>query len=323
MVLGWQEQQWQQLAQARGQDRLHHAILLVGQRGLGKHQFAMRLAHALLCQTPDDSGDACGHCSACRLLAADTHPDLSVLSPLPPKDSKSQDPVLSIRIDAIRDLGEKLSTTASMGGRRVAVITDAEKMRHEAANSLLKTLEEPGSGTHIILTSSQPHRLPITIRSRCQQLVFPVPADSDVIAWLQQQGVADPEQTLRQHHGAPLAAANDEQAEERQLMADALLARARHKPSLAYSDAMSKLPRQRLLSLMQDWLADLIRTKAGCHEHVANIAHRKELGSIAQTADWKRLYRLQDELCRLSRVDGIALNGQLFWENLLISWDRL
>ena len=109
---------------------------------------------------------ACGNCESCKLINAGTHPDLRLLKPTPPATSTSKNPVLSIKIDALRDMYRVLSETSQFGGYRIAVIEDADKMPVQAANSLLKTLEEPGKDTLLLLVSSHPHHLPVTIRSR-------------------------------------------------------------------------------------------------------------------------------------------------------------
>ena len=175
MIYPWQDRQWQQLMRQRQQQRLAHALLFQGPAGIGKKQCARTLAQALLCQQPDASGFACGRCEACHLVNAGTHPDYRVLEPTPPATSTSTNPVLTIKIDALRDLYRALSETSQFGGYRVAVIQDADKMPTQAANSLLKTLEEPGSDTLMVLVSSHPQRLPVTIRSRCQAIRFEVP----------------------------------------------------------------------------------------------------------------------------------------------------
>ena len=179
--LPWQQQRWQQLQQQRLADRLPHALLLTGITGVGQRHFAEALALALLCDSVDSAtGYGCGHCRSCRMVTSDNHPDLRYLEP--------EEVGRPIRIDAVREAIGWLQLTRHQSQYRVLIIEPADSLNTAAANALLKTLEEPVAGTHLLLCSSQPARLPATIRSRCQQLPFS--GQDDPLAtqqWLQQQ----------------------------------------------------------------------------------------------------------------------------------------
>ena len=307
-----------------------HALLLHGRQGVGKTSFAHNLSGSVLCLNPDQEGVACGHCRTCQLVAAQTHPDLVSINPLPPEKFKSnksgKKPVLSIRIDAIRLLCSRLSTTSQLGGYRVVVIENAERMVVQASNALLKTLEEPGQDTLILLVSSHPHQLPATVRSRCQSLYFPEPDKPAALAWLESQGIEDTQRWLNYAHGAPLLAMQyaQEQNTERQLLTEALLASSRGKSSLPYAQKLADLPREHALVWLLDWIGDVIRLKQGKHDiPLINEDFREKLQSRANSSDTKRMFAYYDQICSYLRQDGIALNAQLLWENLLISWDDL
>ncbi|WP_394202060.1 DNA polymerase III subunit delta' [Shewanella waksmanii] len=155
---------------------LGHAYLLGLHSGYGAKDFIDSFAQAALCAAPTVNG-ACGQCKSCLLIAAGNHPDLYQVA----ADGNQ------IKVDQIRTLCQDLMATAQQGGRRVAVIQQSEKMNQAAANALLKTLEEPGEGTLLILQSSQPAHLLATISSRCQRLHIPLPSHADINHWLQQQ----------------------------------------------------------------------------------------------------------------------------------------
>lgn len=182
----------------RQQGRLAHALLLSGPAGSGKHRLATALAQALLCQR--DAERACGQCQGCHLAVAGTHPDMHVLTP---DDGKRQ-----VRIDQVRELVEFASRTAQFGGYRVALIEPAEAMNRNAQNALLKTLEEPGRDTLLILVSDQPSLLLPTVRSRCQQQALPLPDPDQARQWLTER-IGDPQRAaalLGQTGGVPLQA---------------------------------------------------------------------------------------------------------------------
>ena len=198
--LPWQAKIWQQLQERRDADRLPHALLLSGPAGTGKQQFAQAFAESLLCKAPDDDGSACGHCKACELIAAGSHPDWTVISP--------EEEGKAIKVDQIRSLSEFTSLHAHYEGFKVVIVQPAEQMNRAAANSLLKTLEEPSDNTVLILVSANPHRLLPTIRSRCQLLPFASPSRTDALAWLspQLQQNQDAVKLLEIAAGAPLTA---------------------------------------------------------------------------------------------------------------------
>lgn len=148
---------------ARG--RLAHAYVFCGPDGVGKALFARELVKTLLCSGRSDketSPDACDQCESCKAVDSGDNPDLFWIT----LDYKV------IKIEAIREL-ERLAVLKPHGARRrVFVIEDAERMNAEAANCLLKTLEEPPRGVVILLTATSLARLPRTIVSRCQVVRF-------------------------------------------------------------------------------------------------------------------------------------------------------
>ncbi|MDH3343579.1 MAG: DNA polymerase III subunit delta' [Gammaproteobacteria bacterium] len=326
MIYPWQQEQWRKLMQLKQAQRMPHAVLLYGEEGSGKADFARSLSASMLCQQPLDNGEACGSCSSCKLITAQTHPDLSYLMPVPPEKTSSKKPVLNIRINDIRKLCSRLSSTSQFEGYRVAIIQNADKMLVQAANALLKTLEEPGALTLIVLVTSRPHRLPITVRSRCQSLRFPTPADDVALAWLQAQGHKSPEVALKFAHGAPLIALNQHQEslEQRELLAKALLAGINGESSLNYSAKLANLPKEVAMAWLLDWVNDLVRLKnTDFSSPIINEINRPQLAKLAQKSDLTRIFAFNDLVTSYIRKETIALNLQLVWENLLISWDSL
>lgn len=335
MTYPWQQTQWQQIDQLISADRLPHAMFLYGNRGLGKADFAMSLATSVLCQQPDASHHACGSCQSCQLLAANTHPDLHYLKPVAKKNSTSKKPALSIRIEDIRDLCEKLNQTSQFSGYRVAILEQADQLTLSAANSLLKTLEEPGQGVLILLVSARPQRLPVTIRSRCQSLRFTVPAGNIAFDWLKNSVLKNSalenytdkqlQQSLRQSYGSPLAALQQLlQEEQYQVLAEAMTAALSGKNSLDYPIKLAKYNKVAMLEAMLNWASDLSKMLAcGTETKIVNEQHRNLLKIRSKKINPHRLFRFHDQLNFNLRYSSIAVNEQLLWENLLLSWDSL
>lgn len=195
----WNLPLWNNVLDRRRRGAMPHALLLAGPAGLGKRAFAAALAAWLLCEQPGDT--ACGRCRACLLVAAGSHPDRVEVNLEFRDDGKTLRSELVV--DQIRVLSQRLSMTAQFGGHQVALIDPADLMNTSAANALLKTLEEPGPGTVMLLVCDQFSRLPATIRSRCQRLDFALPNAAEAMAWLKSQGVDSAAQALDAAAGNP------------------------------------------------------------------------------------------------------------------------
>ena len=185
----WQQTVWQHIVDRVEQQRMPHAVLLTGVAGLGKKQLAVKMAESLLCLAADKQFNACGVCHSCQIMQAGNHPDHLTI--------RSEEAGKSIKIDQIRALKEKQSLTPSVGKWKTVVIESADLMTNSAANSLLKLLEEPQNNTILILTTNAVHRLPVTIRSRCQQMHLSTPDYSMTLKWLDSQGVTTDADQLR------------------------------------------------------------------------------------------------------------------------------
>lgn len=206
-----------------GRDRLPHAILLHGPRGVGKLALAERMAQLLLCEHADPATRPCGGCDGCRWYLSGNHPDFRRLEPEaiakePPRleeeseegtDSparRTKQPSLYIKIEQVRELADFLNLRSHRGALRVALVYPADDLYPNAANALLKGLEEPPPGAVFIMVSHRPARLLPTIRSRCVAIPVPIPARDEAVAWLKTQGVENPDRWLAFSGGAPLGA---------------------------------------------------------------------------------------------------------------------
>ena len=216
------------------QHQIPHSLLLFGQKDIGKLKFGLELANYLLCESSDQK--PCGVCDACHWVKQGSHPDLFIVLPqnlrhllpfeiendadLEDADEKKQSKV--IRIEQIRHVISSNELGSYRGGKRVVLIYPIESMQIEAANCLLKTLEEPSSNLHFVLITHQLERILPTIRSRCLLFSIPKPPINEAISWLSTQ-LPDKwtapllAQRLSLHSGAPLkvmASINDKALDE-------------------------------------------------------------------------------------------------------------
>jgi DNA polymerase-3 subunit delta' len=201
----WHREAWQMLAAARRANRLAHALLLHAPEGWGGEQFARVLAQSLLCAQPDDDLAACGQCKSCSLWQAGTHPDFKLAAP----EAEGK----LIKVETVRELVTWTGNKSYAQRGKVAIVEPAEAMTGAAANSLLKTLEEPPPDQRFLLVSRQPNGLPITVRSRCQRLALAAPNHPSLKAWVGAHLPAgkDSDTALALAGGAPLLAVAEDQ----------------------------------------------------------------------------------------------------------------
>ncbi|MGB5623366.1 MAG: AAA family ATPase [Gammaproteobacteria bacterium] len=304
MELPWQKQRWHQFGQSVERGRLAHAFLLEGPPGLGKGLFARRMAARVLGLGLE----------AVAEQEPIGHPDLITVTLL---EDKKQ-----IGVDQIRELCAALAMTSHGGGYKVAIIDPADRMTLGAANSLLKTLEEPTPDTLLVLVRSRLDTLPATIASRCQRIRFPVPPRNVSKAWLETvEPGRDWSLLLNSAGGAPLAAvhAAETGAEERERRfaddLEAIAAGTRDPVGVAAEWHRSGV--ETCLGWLNAAVCDLIRARLAPDSDDTNY-----LQNIDETIPLERLFDYLDEVqTALARRDG-ALNAQMTVESLLVPWAR-
>jgi DNA polymerase III subunit delta' len=169
------------LLRAVDRDRLPHALIFAGPPGVGKRALALLLARLLNCLQPRNS-EACNECTSCRKIMGAMHPDVRVIEP----DGSF------IKIGQVRELINEIAYQPFEGRFRVAILDPADQMRVEAANCLLKSLEEPPSRSILVLITPKPHLLLATIRSRSWPLRFGTIEEKAIETYLTQHGGRNP-----------------------------------------------------------------------------------------------------------------------------------
>lgn len=320
-LLPWQEEAWHRLQKARRQSRLAHALLLQGPEGTGRGDFARLLCQSLLCERPDGKGLPCGRCRACTLFLAGTHPDLRLVAPA---EERKQ-----IAVDQIRAVGEFLALKPQYGRAQCVLITPADLLNENAANSLLKTLEEPSPDAFLVLLSRRPAALPATIRSRCQRLPLSLPERRMALAWLEERLSGEEEvpaeALLDLAGGAPLAALAlaESGGVVRHLacLDDFERLLAGQADPLEVAAGWLKSGAKETLYWLYRWTGDMLRLRLGGDaSRLASPGLRKRLAALAARLDERMLFARLAQLNEAFRLVDGQINEQLLLEDLLIAW---
>lgn len=302
-----------------------HALLLSGPPGMGINRFAQFTAAGLLCFSPSQESLPCGICKSCELLAAGNHPDLQTI--LPEEEGKQ------IKVDQIRELIDFINLKSQYERYKIAIITPADAMNRSAANTLLKTLEEPPAQSLLILISRRPNLLPVTIRSRCQQIHFNPALDDTATAWLRAQiNGHDREraaQLLALAAGAPLAALalleNNNIEKQIQLAADLESLRQRKNDPVSIAEQWNKAGAVRIFQWLLQMVGDMVRLKSsGGHVRFCQGEVYPYLQRLANQLDLYELMQCHDLLLKSYGLclGQVSYNTRGLLEDFIICWQQ-
>ncbi|MCS6897665.1 MAG: DNA polymerase III subunit delta' [Nitrospira sp.] len=309
---------------ALSRGRLAHAYLFHGEARIGKFLTAIRLAQALHCDDPDSrkNVDSCGICRSCLQIDARTHPDHVVIEP----DRELAVP--QIKIERIREIEQQLVYRPLLGEKKTCVIDDADRLTIEAANALLKTLEEPPPYGLFLLISSRPMALPATIRSRCQSLRFLPPAHAKVETALVLKRKLPPADArflalcsdgrIGEALAQDLATLRAEQRECLALVAPLTLGSVT--AILTAAETLAKDGQgHSIVNWLGRWIRDLILVLVGGNpDHLLHRHHLDQLTHYARQANLDRLLELSAEIERIEQRASRHPNMQMALETVLL-----
>ena len=310
-------------------DRLPHALILRGREGIGKLAFAEALARAMLCEKRQPDGRACGHCVACGWVEQGSHPDFRRLEPAiltesraPEEEASEKKASLEIRIEQVREIAGFIAMTTHRGGAKVVLIHPAETLNINAANALLKNLEEPPPQTYFVLVTHRWHQLPPTIRSRCEQVVLPPPSREVARDWLERQRLRNPELALAQAGGAPLLALafDEEYWRQREALLTAITRSGFD--SLASAEHLRDTAPRLVVGWLQRWAFDLVSHKV-TGEVRYNPDYVDAVAAVAARLGLVEALHYLRHMVRQQRIVSHPLNARLFLEQLLIEYGAL
>jgi DNA polymerase-3 subunit delta' len=314
MAAPWLQAARAQWAAALHHDRMPHAVLIHDSPGAGGQQLALWMAQMLLCVAP--TSRPCGVCAACISVAQDRHPDFTRIGLV--EESKQ------IRVEQARDLSADLALASHQGGYKVALIDPADALNWNAANALLKTLEEPPARTVLILVAQQPSRLPATVRSRCQRMRIRAPEREAALVWLNQSVGEGPWAAVLDVIGnAPLLAAQLDPRAVLQIRDETLAGLAdlaSGRPDAArLADAWSRAELELRLNCFENWLTERVRCGLGAGTYSVEMRDGTHPVGTDPGSNVPRLFELLDQLRSLRASLSSPVNRSLALESLLRS----
>jgi DNA polymerase-3 subunit delta' len=315
-TLPWLQSARTRVRAAFDAQRLPHSLLLLSNPGLGAEQLANWISALALCESQGPR--PCGECASCRLLRSDSHPDSHFV--------RLEEDAQQIKVDQVRALIESLSLKSYRGGYKVGVIEGAESLNANGANAFLKTLEEPGANTVLIMVARPSHRLPATIASRCLRLVLTPPPTETAVAWLQGRaqagaGTQSWHAELALAGGAPLRAL--ELAEVGVAALDADMREALRQLAAGSVDVtlladrwVKSDPGLRII-WFENWITQRVHTALGA-DISPQSAEPVGLPAALLKPKIRALFELLDAARDLRRLASTGMNQQLALEALLL-----
>jgi DNA polymerase-3 subunit delta' len=323
-ILPWQHKNWDLLSEYRRQDRVPQALLIVGNAGLGKLHLANQFAFSLLCHQPKNNDLYCGHCHACLLLKAETHPDFIQLSP--------EEPGKAIVIDQVRHLLTRLTLKPQLDSYRAVIVSPAELMNKSAANAFLKCLEEPPERTVIILITEKMTQLPATILSRCQKLAVYAPSKKTFFTWLTEQNTNEipnnNDALYNLTQGSPLLAldyaSNNTMVLRNECFNSWLNIAKLNQHPIIVAEHWHKQSTALLLFWITTWTIDIIK----CYYQIKpdwlyNPDLKEPLQAIALDIKINKLYQFYDLILISRQQLNTQINKHNMFEEILINWLEL
>jgi DNA polymerase-3 subunit delta' len=321
-IYPWHEKSWNNFFRARETNHLPHAILLAGENGIGKQALADRMSKSLLCMQPIDQ-QACNHCQSCRTYDSGANPDYIKIELL---EDKQQ-----IGVDQIRRLSEFLNYSRSFNTYRVVLLDPVERMNQNAANSLLKSLEEPSRNTVIILIASQLSKILPTIKSRCQLFSLPTPNYEESLCWLKKHypDIENSELHLQMAFGKPLKSIEikAKDIENREALADDILGVITSKQAVTdIAKKWEKSDHNTLLNWQIFWLQEYLKESACGHAYpnkntnLFSDKYSQTLQSIAEQISIEQKWHLYQQLIAQKQLIHTSVNALMFLENMIMLW---
>jgi DNA polymerase-3 subunit delta' len=309
---------------------LAHAYLFVGAPHIGKTTLALDLARAVNCQ---ENQPPCGECQSCRRIADGKHTDITIISLNSARDSGETKSRVEISIDDIRGLQHNASLPPFEGKCKVFIIDGAEYLSSEAANCLLKTIEEPPPQVMILLLTAEELRLLPTVVSRCQRIELkPMSSDKIERILIESYGMDDDRAKLLSRLsqgclGWALTVVVDDSylAQRNQRLAEMFsLLTAGWEERFSYTAKLGneRKSAEEIIKLWLDWWHDVMLTKCDCKQAITNVDHIPTLEKWAQVLDLSEIRTFINSLHNSLNQIATNANLRLVFEILMLDMPK-
>jgi DNA polymerase-3 subunit delta' len=307
-------------------ERVRHAYLFSGPRGVGRRTLAVKLAQALNCTQPPAPGEPCGACRNCVRIEQMQHPDLAIVQ------AEQEGGVL--KVDQVRELQRSLALHPYEARYRVALLLRFEEAHPSAMNALLKTLEEPGPQVVLLLTAESAESLLPTIVSRCEVLrLRPLPLEQTSLGLQENWRLSPSEAELLAHisSGRPGFALRLHQEPEHMAQRQAWLGdqnrllHANRVERFAYAEQLGK-DKEALRGVLLVWLSywrDVVLRATGTSTPISNLDYQEEIDHLAEQVGRQTAHRSATAIKRnLERLEH-NVNARLVAEVLMLDLPKL
>ena len=343
MILPWHKQHWEELCHVF--DSLHHGQLIEAPEGTGLLEFCVSVSRLLLCNEPEqEAGKWCGKCQSCKLFTAGSHPDFHLLTTekdaieggsviISEYSNRYQDiterekrakPAKVIAVEQVRRLIDNFSTHTHIALRRVVLLYPADRLNRNAANALLKLLEEPPDNSVFLVATSEPFRLPKTVISRCVHLRLPCPDHAEAEVWLEKHmSPSDSKTAFALAGGAPLKAKSIFESglvkSRLEMLQGVQNVFPSTLPALECAKSLSSLEFEDTLRWLQGFITEIIKWKETNQPpwwNVENVVNPNQLSTV-------KLFKIYDKITDYRRISRGNINELLALEDILLSLSRI
>ena len=308
----WQEKAWIKLNQ--GIAKKHHAYLFTGPLGSGLERFGNAFAESLICRNLTHTSHACGVCQDCQWISSE-HPNLKVLS-----NESEEGSSKNISIESIRNLKKFLELSShTVGGKKVILINNAESLTLNAANALLKILEEPPANSYLIMTTENISSLLPTILSRCVMIKSPTPSIEEAASFLKMEGFEKLCSQLPLFSNLPLEViAHQGNYEQFKAMINEF-EKGRNFELMSIESKWITGDFTQTISLLQKWLYDIFLFKMTTKFHFFE-SKKENIKKLSEAADISKLLNLLKSVNKIKLISNKPINKDIAFDNLMVEY---
>jgi len=308
----WQKKAWAELKHANA--KLHHAYLFIGPLGSGLEKFANTFATSLICRKLTDTKQACGKCQDCQWILTE-HPNLKVVN-----NEAEEGASKNISIESIRNLKHFFELSShTIGGNKIILINNTESLTLNAANALLKILEEPPENSYLILTTDNISSLLPTIVSRCLIVPSPRPSSEEAESFLKAEGFESLSSQLALFNNLPLDVITHQSDSDLFTTIINEFEKGKDFELMAIEPKWLRDEFSKTISLLQKWIYDIFLFKMTTKFHFFE-SKKEKIKKLSDAADITKLLNLLKSVNKIKLISNKPINKDIAFDNLMVKY---